>query len=164
MPRGVSPASPPPVVRGDALSNSSKHAADLFAEELKPRLKELGFRKQSRNWWKNCSSSILTIAVEKCRWGTGQFDVHGGVYFSEFGNLDRPKYYQCHVQCHPKELKDREAADVETVEVGLVKKLESVSTMEGVTRLFKTGSQDTPFSIGDILVTNPVKKYLETRT
>jgi len=61
-------------------------------------LKANGFRKAGATWRKSCADAICVVNLQGSQWGSNDFYVNLGVYFTALGNNASPTEYRCHVR------------------------------------------------------------------
>ncbi len=64
---------------------------------ISPPLKALGFRKQSRTWWKTGENTIQVVNIQKGPSGERLY-VNLGVYVRQLGQETTPAQHHCHIQ------------------------------------------------------------------
>jgi len=60
-------------------------------------LKELGFRKKSRTWWRHNDDTIQVLNLQKSPYGERMY-VNLGIYVRALGTEDLPPENRCHLQ------------------------------------------------------------------
>ena len=75
----------------------SDSPADAFAQIIKPRLKELGFKKSGLNWRRSLPDLVHVVNIQRSQWGP-EFYINLGVYITALGSDDQPRHNRCHIR------------------------------------------------------------------
>jgi len=90
------------------MSDIAKKIDAIIKERLAPLLKNIGFKKKARNFYREFENRIELINVQSSKWNEGnegQFTINVGVYYPEISEITdalpvkgMPKEYDCTVR------------------------------------------------------------------
>jgi Domain of unknown function (DUF4304) len=63
---------------------------------IAPSLKQLGFKKKARTWWRTSGDAVQVINLQKSPYGPGVY-VNIGVYVRSLGDEEFPPESRCHI-------------------------------------------------------------------
>lgn len=75
-----------------------------WERELKPIMKEAGFRKRNRNWYLESRETIAVFNLQWSSWGGGDFYINLGVLVKPLETLRWPPESKCHFRCRLSDL------------------------------------------------------------
>lgn len=111
------------------------HAASETARILAPVLRESGFIRRGRNWYRYGGDSILLVNVQQSRLPTVAY-VNLGVYYYQYGMVERPKIVDCHVDTRLNSLVSNPLREMELLD--LMKDIPSESRRSELRHMVRT--------------------------
>lgn len=84
------------------MSGVRKQVDQIISVHIAPFLKEQGFKKTGRHWYRQNPESFFAINLQTSSWDSTRFTLNLGVhvprlfsFFSEQTEIEKRKYYQC---------------------------------------------------------------------
>jgi hypothetical protein len=71
---------------------------EKLIEDLKIKLKTLGFKKTRTTWHKSIDTLIMVFNIQGSQWSTEDYYINLGIYIKSLGNETAPPEYRCHIR------------------------------------------------------------------
>lgn len=75
-----------------------ENAADRAAKEIAATLKQHGFRKNQRSWFRDTGEMIQVVNLQASQWSTDDYYFNLALYLKPLGDLETPSESKCHIR------------------------------------------------------------------